>query len=91
MVTFDTEYLLFETFAFIRLSTDSLLELTNQLPAQQRVCSPAFPVAFLLNSRDTSRKFFQVEEHIFIAVKARLRKSLQNLHIKKNLLRNFAY
>ena len=58
MVTFDTEYLLFETFAFIRLSTDSLLELTNQLPAQQRVCSPAFPVAFLLNSRDTSRKFF---------------------------------
>ena len=75
MVTFDTEYLLFETFAFIRLSTDSLLELTNQLPAQQRVCSPAFPVAFLLNSRDTSRKFFfQVEEYIFIAVKARLRK-----------------
>ena len=33
MVTFETEYLLFETFAFIRESTDSLLELTNQLPA----------------------------------------------------------
>ena len=33
MVTFETEYLLFETFAFIRESTDSLLEPTNQLPA----------------------------------------------------------